>query len=159
MLKHILKHPIFTPVFCFNQKSKFVCQPISIVSYWWHGLRAWVPTAWGRMSVTSLTHGEFEGLWVQHRPASIYHMSYCSYLFEVYLNTALLVTQSTWHRMIVWQNIELERMCKGVAVASWKVVFWTSPEDTEENYRKSRHTDRIMASLFLVLRYSCVGLD
>lgn len=49
-------------------------------------------------------------------------------------------------------------MWKGVAV-SCQVVFWTSPEDTEENYGKSRHADRIMTSLILVLRYSCVGLD
>lgn len=50
-------------------------------------------------------------------------------------------------------------MWKGVAVSSYQVVFWTSPEETEEKYGKSRHTDRITTSLILVLRYSCVDLD
>jgi len=59
----------------------------------------------------------------------------------------------------VIMTIELERMWKGVAVSSCQIGFWTSAEETEENYGKSRHTDRIRTSLILVLRYPCVGLD
>ena len=50
-------------------------------------------------------------------------------------------------------NDELERMWKGAALAKFKVVVWTLPEETEENHGKP-HNTYLDHSNFLVVLFA-----